>query len=238
MKKFLVLFFLLVFVLVSASFAENSLKDKIDAAIHKYIISKNPSWSDAKIKVLFKLNKRVSSRLLSYGSAVSFVVPDIYANSNLTPNIILPLQVLEDGMERGRIFLNTKISLFDKVVATQKTLKKGDIFTSDSLKLKEVNVLTVRGKTFSSQSSILGKHAGGYLSSGTILTEHMVRSIPDVAKNQQVDIFVSTSGLKIEAKGKALENGQIGDTIKVRRANSREIISGKVHSKGKVEVEL
>lgn len=238
MKKFFVLFLLLVFVLVSSAFADNLLKDKIDAAIHKYITSKNPSWSDSKLKVLFRLNKRVSERLASYGSAVTFVIPDIYANSNLTSNMILPLQVLEDGIERERIFINTNISLFANVIATQNIFNKGDVFTADSLKYKEVNVLTLKGKPFLLESSVVGKYAGGYLSSGTILTDYMVRSVPDIAKNQQIDLFVSVDGLKIEAKGTALENGQIGEIIKVKRVNSSEIISGKIQSNGKIEVQL
>lgn len=237
MKRFIC--FLLVLPLAVPAFAgDGILGGKIENAIREYVINKNPLWQDASLKVDFALNQRIEKRLASYGDKLSFIIPEIYANSKITPNIILPLQVLEDGVERERIYIRTRLGLYKNVVAAAKPLKKGEIFTSDKLEEKNENVLLLSGEYFSSLSAVLGKQARGYVPAGSAILGSMIMTIPDIAKNQQVFLSVRSDGLEIKAKGVALQDGYIGDIIRVKRENNNEIIKGKVSSAGQVEIEL
>ncbi|NQU16936.1 MAG: flagellar basal body P-ring formation protein FlgA [Candidatus Saganbacteria bacterium] len=237
MKKLLAGFIIFV-VFISAGWADQSLQQKIESAIRRYIVDKNPLWESAKLSVLFKLNRKTEKHLVSYGTSASFYVPEIYANSKVTPNMILPLQVLEAGVERERIFVRTTIGLYKNILVAKKSIKKGGVFTKDALLLKNRNILKHKNNYLSILDEVVGKQTRGYVSAGTVITRNMIRTIPKISRNQEVDICVLADGLRVEAKGIALEDGNQNDVIWVRRQNSKEKIRGKISAPGKVEIQL
>ncbi|OGC05128.1 flagella basal body P-ring formation protein FlgA [candidate division WOR-1 bacterium RIFOXYA12_FULL_43_27] len=223
---------------VSPIAADDSLNARIEKAIKDYIVGKNPSWNKDKLMVVFALNGRTASQLASYGENVSITVPEIYPTSGITRSIILPVQVIDNGVEKEKIFIRTEVALKDKVVAAARSIKKDEVFDADSIALSEQNILSLSGKYFTSLSEVLGKQAKGYVSSGAVLAGYMVKSIPDVKKGEEVSILAQSDGIRVEAKGEALQEGTVGDKIKLRRTGSRDILNGKITATGEVEVQL
>lgn len=234
----IIVFLLLCFTGISYAKSEQTLHQRIKNAIREYILDKNSDWKSEKINIVFALNTRIAKRLSSYGKDVDFIVPEIYSNSKITPNIILPIQVLEDDAERERIFVRTQIKLFADVVTAKNSLKKGSSLASGDLQLKEKNVLQFGNDYFSTTSPLLGKQTAGYVRAGSVITKRMIKTIPAIKRNHPVTIIVKEAGLMIEAAGVALEDGSVGDLIKVKRKKSKDVIQGKVNAPGKVEVEL
>jgi flagella basal body P-ring formation protein FlgA len=65
-----------------------------------------------------------------------------------------------------------------------------------------------------------------------------VETIPDVISGATVTIIAAGGALEIEARGVALQNGLVGETIQVRNADSKKILSGRVTAPGVVTVTI
>lgn len=218
--------------------ADDLINARIEKAIKDYIISKNPSWNKDKLMVVFALNSRTAGQLASYGENVSITVPEIYPTSGITRSLILPIQVIDNGVEKEKVFVRTEVALRDKVASAARNIKKDEVFSADSIVLLEKNILTLPGQYFTSLDAVLGKQSKGFVSSGAVLASYMIKSIPDVKKGEEVSILVQSDGIRVEAKGEALQEGAVGDRIKLRRSGSRDILNGKIIATGEVEVQL
>ena len=73
--------------------------------------------------------------------------------------------------------------------------------------------------------------AGNAIDSGDVQTQVMV------AKGKIVTLTFSKGGIMLSTKGKALENGGLGDTVRVMNAQSKNIVEGTVTAPETVFVE-
>jgi len=66
----------------------------------------------------------------------------------------------------------------------------------------------------------------------------MVGEPPLVKRGAEVTVVVTAPGLTVKAKGQALDDGYRDQELKVRRADTRKTIVGKVISPSEVEVKI
>lgn len=74
------------------------------------------------------------------------------------------------------------------------------------------------------------------IKAGQILTPSLVKAQKLVLRGQHITIVAQNGGLNLRVKGKALMDGQQGQTIKVTNLNSRKLIYAQVISAGVVRV--
>ena len=85
-------------------------------------------------------------------------------------------------------------------------------------------------------SHVLGRKTKTPLREGTVLlSRHLVPNWT-IQAEQQVDIENTVSGINVTTVGVALENGHIGDIIKVKNLNSDAIIEGFVINRKKIKI--
>ena len=85
-------------------------------------------------------------------------------------------------------------------------------------------------------SHVLGRKTKTPLREGTVLlSRHLVPNWT-IQAEQQVDIENTVSGINVTAVGIALENGHIGDIIKVKNLKSDTIIEGFVINRKKIKI--
>ena len=85
-------------------------------------------------------------------------------------------------------------------------------------------------------SHVLGRKTKTPLREGTVLlSRHLVPNWT-IQAEQQVDIENTVSGINVTTVGIALENGHIGDIIKVKNLNSDAIIEGFVINRKKIKI--
>lgn len=74
------------------------------------------------------------------------------------------------------------------------------------------------------------------IKAGQILTPGLIKAQKLVLRGQHITIVAQNSGLNLRVKGKALMDGQQGQTIKVQNLNSKKLIYARVISTGIVRV--
>ena len=77
--------------------------------------------------------------------------------------------------------------------------------------------------------------AKNVIAKGQIIFKNSVRIAPDVIRGENVSVILNNNGVSIQTSAKALQDGNIGETIKIEL--NKKIIDAKVKEKGVVEIE-
>ena len=85
--------------------------------------------------------------------------------------------------------------------------------------------------TLKSEKELKNRRAKYFLKKGDILTRTNTEEIPDILQNKEIIMKVSNAVLSVTMLVKTLEEGFIGDTIKVMNPKYKKILLAQVRSK-------
>jgi flagella basal body P-ring formation protein FlgA len=237
-KKALIFFFLLALA-GSAGFGayvSNDVPSRMTKAIINCLIAKDPSYSGKKIEVTYKYADRTFRDLKARKGKVTFAIAELYPDFKPIGNIIVPVQVIVDDVPKEKIFLRTKVSVFDEIVVAKKRLKRGDILSSAEAGMEERDVAVLNTDVIKDVNLVLGREVKTFVTNGNPIYGWMIREKPFVKKNEKVKIIAGSQDVLVSADGLSLEDGNIGSEIKVKNSSSGKEIIGEVTGTGEVTV--
>jgi flagella basal body P-ring formation protein FlgA len=113
----------------------------------------------------------------------------------------------------------------------------GDIIRDNMLTdVPAGQVQDAAGTIVDSRDALVGKLAKRTLLPGRAILTIAVGTPRAVKNGAEVTLFYQEGGLTIVAEGSALQDGSVGDVIKVRNVDSGVTVSGAVQSDGSVRV--
>ncbi len=125
-----------------------------------------------------------------------------------------------------------------EIPTAKRDLKAGLILTRDDIVLKTVSADSARRRSDPAKiDDLIGKEikrgvrAGNAIDAGDVQTQVMV------AKGKTVTLTFAKGGIMLSTKGKALENGGLGDAVRVMNAQSKNVVEGTVTAPETVFVE-
>ena len=86
------------------------------------------------------------------------------------------------------------------------------------------------------EQSLIGMRTRRSLVPGTLLRPQYVERPPLVDRGDAVTLRIQRGALRIEARGKAKERGNAGDSVRVVNVDSQKIVTGRVARDGSVIV--
>jgi flagella basal body P-ring formation protein FlgA len=237
MKKILLgmIIFSLIISLQTIRAEEPGNYEKIVSAVKGFIISKRPEWGREKIDISLKYAQDIIASL-SKDDDCSFSVSDAYQITKITPNMILPIVVEKDGERIKTINLLAQIEVYKDVLVAKKYIKKGTIVQKDDLKIEMRDIANFSQNYMDDYDQAVGKITRFSIPEGRIVFDYLIKSLPVVNRGEMVKILVKLPNLIVETYGIALEEGQIGDNIKVRREDSKKSFQALIISSSEVEV--
>ncbi len=143
-------------------------------------------------------------------------------NNNFSGNLSITVEFYLDGESQRKIVLSGKLGIIKDVVKAARTINKGEIISS-----KDIILVTEKGKnnnknSITSIEDIIGKRAIRRIQADQLICDSMVMVPPAIEKGARIMIKAENDDLIITASGKALEEGGLGDQIRVMN-----IVSGK-----------
>ena len=115
------------------------------------------------------------------------------------------------------------------------SVSAGELLTEENLKSVVLPHYSGFGGFFD-LTHVLGRKTKTSLREGTVLlSRHLVPNWT-IQAEQQVDIENTLSGINVTTVGIALENGHVGDIIKVKNLNSDTVIEGFVINRKKIKI--
>jgi flagellar basal body P-ring formation protein FlgA len=210
----------------AAVVATNPIPNKITKSVIRFLAAKDPIYASKRIEVTYKYADRTFAGLKARGGDITFEVIELYPDFKPVGNIIIPVQVYQDGQEKEKLFLRTTVSVFDYIVVARKRLMRGDIISTFEAGLDERDVASLNPDVIRSMD----------LAMGNPIYEHMIKDKPIIKKNDKVRMTLTNGGITASADGTALQDGNIGDTIKVRNMSSGKDLSGVISASGEVDI--
>jgi flagella basal body P-ring formation protein FlgA len=120
-----------------------------------------------------------------------------------------------------------------RAVALRQSMTKGEMITKDDLVMIPVSAQQNYG-LFINLDDVIGRRIRTPINAADPIRARQLEPRYLVEKNKPVTIAVSVNGLYVEMTGTALQDGQIGEFVKVENLSSGKTITGKVTGQRKI----
>lgn len=217
--------FILFSVLFTHSVFANEKAEKIQQEIENFAIENLINASGENIK----LNVRKIDPRQKIPSCHNYT----YEALNFSPEVANFSVKVSCSTNDWFTFVNVTMSKLQSVVVATTSVSPGQLLSSQSLTVKQIDVSRLRSSTFLQPEQIIGARAKKRMRQGSIITTNMLCF---VCKGDRVTITASINGLSIKATGMALEDGNLGDSIKIENTTTDKVIIAKVQKQGEVRV--
>jgi flagella basal body P-ring formation protein FlgA len=165
-------------------------------------------------------------------------------NVELVPRLVLggaanqatvEIDVVSDGHSLG-----TRQVVFEARYKIQRAVTTAAVSAGQILSPENVRIETVVANKLQSAewTSPYGLAAVRNFAAGIVIGPGMAKPLKGqilIERNQNVVIRIERPGLAVTAMGKAMQQGTLGEHIKVRNADSQRVIIAKVKEDGTVE---
>lgn len=148
----------------------------------------------------------------------------------------IPVEIIIDDRVYRRVYIQYKVGVLQKVFVAKEQIQKGQFISKDLFEIKERLINTLNHQFVDVNADLKGKKMKISLDIGRPLLKSMVEMPPLVERWKEITIVARVGGVEVTTVGKSLQEGNIGDMIKVQNINSRKTIKAKVIAKNTVEV--
>lgn len=121
-----------------------------------------------------------------------------------------------------------KVRLFVTVPVARRDMKAGQIVTRDDIAVNRIAQDGRRRIDPANVDDLIGKEIKRTVRAGQNITANDVQTQVMVAKGKVVTLNFSKGNIMLSAKGKALENGGLGDSVRVMNLQSKSVVQGTV----------
>jgi flagella basal body P-ring formation protein FlgA len=125
-----------------------------------------------------------------------------------------------------------------EVVVAKTELSRGSTVTRDDLKLEKRDIARLHRGYLESLDKAIGKTVKYSVRPNQVVTPSRIDSPLAVKRNGRVTILAANSSVQVRMTGTALENGSIGQRIRVKNRSSERELEARVVGQGIVQVTL
>ena len=158
----------------------------------------------------------------------------LYLDSLGSRSARLVYEITVNGKTVKKFWLPVRVEKKVKVVVATRPIPKGVKITPDMVSLKEVVESKARGGT-DNLSSVVGATAKRSFLPGDVITERGIVPNFAVKKNQPVKVVYRDGAIRVELLGIALQDGVVGNIIKVKNPSTGKVLLCRVVGSGVVE---
>jgi flagella basal body P-ring formation protein FlgA len=139
------------------------------------------------------------------------------------------VEFVDDKNNRDRsVYVSFRAIKKTKVFILTHSGKKNDVLRPESVTTKETLFNEKKPGYPSRLEDIVGRTLKKDVTAGTVITYSMLDDPVVIQKGEIVNIVAENKKLMVQAKGKAMEKGRVGDSIRVKNTLSEKEIFGKV----------
>ncbi len=140
------------------------------------------------------------------------------------------------GQVQWTIYSQVNIQVFQSVVVSKQTIRRGTLITADMLTQQKLDVSNLRQGIVYDPAKIIGKQANRNVFRGHVLNLTHFEEPTLVKRGEKVHIQLKSPYLTISAQGIALSDGHQGQRIQVRNVKTQKIVQATVTQSGLVNV--
>lgn len=139
-------------------------------------------------------------------------------------------------MASGNAFAaSLQAELIEVPVLKERTMRN-EIITPSMIAWRKLPASRVPSNTIRDDAALIGMQLTRHMSANAMLMDHALRIPPDVAKNSNVTVVLNHPSIQLAMRGKALQDGLVGESVKVMNERSRKIFTATIIEPNKVQV--
>ncbi len=151
---------------------------------------------------------------------------------------ICSLELEQNGGRTRSVQVPFKVFAKRKIFMMRNPGKQGDIIRKADISLKEIHLTGRNSEYPAAAEDIIGKILKRDIAANTVITRQILEDHIALQRGDSVNIVLEGNGLLVRTKGKAVDKGRIGDTVRVRNITSGREVIGKVVSSSAVVVQF
>ncbi len=152
-------------------------------------------------------------------------------NTQLKGNAIVGVRCV--GIKSWHIYLPVQIKVTQNVLVFKRSLKKGHVISAQDVTLRKQDIALLRGDPIDNPKAFIGSTLKRNVRSGELAFTHFACM---VCKGEKLKIIAKNQRLSVSMEGNALEDGFMGQRVRIKNIGSSKILSGTVIAKNKVAV--
>lgn len=121
------------------------------------------------------------------------------------------------------------------VAVLNKSLKRGAVITANDLTMKPVSASAADG-SYTNPAHVIGQRLAKNLGEGRPVQARHLEKNWMITEDTPVAIEFLSGGMAISTPGKSLENGELGDLVRVQNMSSGRVLTGLVSGPQKITV--
>ena len=142
-----------------------------------------------------------------------------------------------DGRKKN-VYVPFKVFVKRKLFVLREAGKKGDLISKADLATRETYMNGKMTDYPGAQDDVIGKALKKDVPGNTVLTGSVLEDRIATKRGETVNIIVENKQLTVLSKGKIMEKGRIGDTVRVKNLSSGREITGRLVAENTVKVEF
>jgi flagella basal body P-ring formation protein FlgA len=143
-----------------------------------------------------------------------------------------------DGQTQHTMSVTADVRIWRPVVVASHMLQRGEVIGAASCEVAERDVTQVRGQYYADALALQGMRARRTVGIGDIVTDNHVEKMPVVRRGDAIVLVARVGSMSMSASGEALQDGGIGDRIRVKNSDSGKTVYGHVLEGGAIRVGL
>jgi flagella basal body P-ring formation protein FlgA len=143
---------------------------------------------------------------------------------------------LKDGSTQS-LAATARVRVYDRVCVTARRFDRHESLSADGLRLERREVTSLTDGYYSDLARVTGKQTKRIIQMGSTLQASDIQDIPLVARGSGVVVSVVIGSVTVVSKGKALEDGDLGQVITVQHLATGKRLYGTVAGRGLVVLE-
>lgn len=200
--------------------------------------------------------REITSAIQGYfdreGREVSVKRVDGFYDMNVEPLATdikaLPLSIPKSGLTTFKISvngpeveekafnINAEIDEWREVPVASRALGRGEIVSDGDIMMARLNIGALPKDTILQEQRVFGRQTKKPISYGESFSKRKIEIPPLISTGSKVTVVYRKGALEASATGIALEDGLMGESIKVRNDSSKRVVTGEIVDLGLVEL--
>lgn len=137
-----------------------------------------------------------------------------------------------DGQTR---YLQARVTAIGQYWVAARDIPVGTLVTASMLEARSGDLATLPRLAVLDENAAVGRVATRTLARGSVIQGSQLQAPALIQRNRTVSVEAVGQGFRVVRQGEALQDGALGDTVRVRMSN-RSILTGVVAGEGVVKV--
>lgn len=212
-------------------------EDIIHGVVKSFVLEQLAAEADLDPDVRREINVRWQGDILLENPGIVEYQVRKLSNRPFRGPSVTRVEIVVDGELVRTIAVTVDCRLYRDIVVAARTLRRGEMLMADgAVDLEERDITQLRNGFYADFQDLEMLQTSRPIGAGDIVTHRHAEPVPVIHRGDQIVVQVTSTHMALETVGEAMQDGGIGEQIRVRNADSGKVLRGEILEAGLVRV--